>query len=106
MTRATSHPAPQPATPAPAVADSDGGSLRVTGLHKRYPTPAEPLVVLRGMSLEVRAGESLAIVGPSGSGKSTLLNILGTLDSPTDGRVDLGGIDPFALDAKDRKSVV
>jgi lipoprotein-releasing system ATP-binding protein len=71
--------------------------LRVVGLHKRYPTPAEPLVVLRDVSLSLRAGDSLAIIGPSGSGKSTLLNILGTLDRPTDGAVSLNGVDPFAL---------
>jgi lipoprotein-releasing system ATP-binding protein len=99
MTHAASQPTPQPATTSPAPADDAGGALRVTGLNKRYPTPAEPLVVLRGVSLELRAGESLAIVGPSGSGKSTLLNILGTLDSPTEGTVELAGVDPFSLDA-------
>ena len=75
--------------------------LKVTQLHKSYPTPAEPLVVLRGVSLEMRGGESLAIVGPSGSGKSTLLNILGTLDRPTDGSVWLDGVDPFTLGGKE-----
>jgi lipoprotein-releasing system ATP-binding protein len=75
--------------------------LRITGLHKIYPTPAEPLVVLRGVTLAMHAGKSLAIVGPSGSGKSTLLNILGTLDRPTDGKIMLGDIDPFALNATD-----
>ena len=73
------------------------GALRVAGVHKRYPTPAEPLVVLRGVSLEMARGESLAIVGPSGSGKSTLLNVIGTLDQPSEGTVALGGVDPFAL---------
>jgi lipoprotein-releasing system ATP-binding protein len=80
---------------------SDGGKLRVTSLHKRYPTPAEPLVVLRGVSLNLRPSESLAIVGPSGSGKSTLLNILGTLDSPSEGTVALAGILPFTLGPND-----
>jgi lipoprotein-releasing system ATP-binding protein len=83
-------------TVASSVASCDG-ALRVAGVHKRYPTPAEPLVVLRGVSLELRPGESLAIVGPSGSGKSTLLNIVGTLDRPSEGAVTLGGVDPFAL---------
>jgi ABC-type lipoprotein export system ATPase subunit len=53
--------------------------------------------VLAGISLTLRAGESLAIVGPSGSGKSTLLNIMGTLDRPTSGRVLLDGQDLAAL---------
>jgi lipoprotein-releasing system ATP-binding protein len=75
--------------------------LHITGLHKSYPTPAQPLVVLRGVTFAMYAGESLAIVGPSGSGKSTLLNILGTLDRPTDGKIKLCDIDPFALNATD-----
>ena len=71
--------------------------LVVSGLSKEYPTPGEPLVVLRDVALNLSAGDSLAIVGPSGSGKSTLLNILGTLDRPTKGTVRLGDTDPFAL---------
>ena len=85
----------------PAPATSPRG-LRVTDLYKEYPTPGEPLVVLRGVSLSLSPGESVAVVGPSGSGKSTLLNILGTLDRPTRGEVRLDGIvDPFALSAGD-----
>lgn len=71
--------------------------LVVQRLTKSYPTPAEPLVVLDGIDLQVSRGESLAVVGPSGSGKSTLLAILGALDEPTSGTVSLGGVDPFSL---------
>ncbi|MDA8745881.1 ABC transporter ATP-binding protein [Rubripirellula amarantea] len=72
--------------------------LSVENVTKEYPTPAAPLVVLRGVSMTLERGQSLAIVGPSGSGKSTLLAILGALDSPTSGNVRLGAVDPFALD--------
>jgi lipoprotein-releasing system ATP-binding protein len=71
--------------------------LVVDGVTKEYPTRAEPVVVLRGVSLRVSSGENLAILGPSGSGKSTLLYILGTLDRPTTGQVAFDGQDPFAL---------
>ena len=59
--------------------------------------PCEPLQVLRDVSLELTAGENLAILGPSGSGKSTLLYAIGTLDPPTHGTVTLCGQDPYAL---------
>jgi lipoprotein-releasing system ATP-binding protein len=72
--------------------------LIVADVTKSYPTRSEPLVVLRGVSLELSAGENLAILGPSGCGKSTLLHIVGTLDTPTSGRVTLEGQDPFAFD--------
>ena len=86
-----------PAPSAPADPGTPGQMLRVSDLHKAYPTPTDPLVVLRGVSLSMRPGESLAIVGPSGSGKSTLLNILGTLDRPTSGTVMLADVNPFTL---------
>lgn len=72
-----------------------------TNLSKSYPTPAEPLEVLRGVELSLSRGESLAVVGPSGSGKSTLLSILGTLDEPTAGSLSIDGADPFALGEAD-----
>ncbi len=72
--------------------------LVVENLTKSFPTRAGPLQVLRGISLRLAGGENLAVLGPSGSGKSTLLHILGTLDSPTSGKVTLGGHNPFELD--------
>lgn len=75
-------------------------STRLTAekISKDYPTRGGPLPVLRGVDLNLAAGEAAAIVGPSGCGKSTLLNILGTLESPTSGRLQIDGCDPFALD--------
>jgi lipoprotein-releasing system ATP-binding protein len=72
--------------------------LNVRDITKQFATRAEPLVVLRGVSLELSKGENLAVLGPSGCGKSTLLHIIGTLDRPTSGYVELEGDDPFALD--------
>ena len=72
-------------------------ALAVSDLHKDYPTPLGPLAILHGISLTVEPGQSLAIVGASGSGKSTFLQIVGTLDTPTKGKVALDGVDPFAL---------
>src|SRR5688500_15201368 len=71
--------------------------LLVENVTKEFPTRAEPLVVLRGASLSLSAGENLAILGPSGSGKSTLLYIIGTLDRATSGRVELRGQDVTKL---------
>jgi lipoprotein-releasing system ATP-binding protein len=71
--------------------------LLVENVVKDFPTRAEPLVVLRGASLTLSAGENLAILGPSGSGKSTLLYIIGTLDRATSGRVELQGKDITTL---------
>lgn len=72
--------------------------LIASNVIKEYPTRAEPLVVLRGVSLELSLGQNVAIVGPSGCGKSTLLHLLGTLDSPTSGKITLQGVNPFELD--------
>ena len=74
--------------------------LQLENISREFPSAenGEPLRVLRGLSLEIDPGESIAIVGPSGCGKSTLLNIIGTLDQPTTGKVMLDGQDLNTLD--------
>jgi predicted ABC-type transport system involved in lysophospholipase L1 biosynthesis ATPase subunit len=74
--------------------------LKLTDVTKRYEAAsgAGAVAVLDAVSFAVRPGQSVAIVGPSGSGKSTLLQILGTLDRPTSGRVELAGRDLATLD--------
>ena len=65
--------------------------IRVVGLGKSYETAAGLFPALKGVDLEVRPGEFIAIMGPSGSGKSTFMNLLGCLDTPTAGDYFLAG---------------
>src|SRR6188472_393013 len=71
--------------------------LTATHLSKTYPTPAGDLTVLRDVTLSLQPGESASVMGPSGSGKSTLLYILGGLEPPTTGTVEIDGRNPYAL---------
>jgi len=66
--------------------------VRVRGVHKKFVRGEEKLDVLQGLDLDVSEGEFLALMGPSGSGKSTLLNLIGGLDRPTSGTIEVGGV--------------
>lgn len=61
--------------------------ISARNIHKAYPQGADNLEILRGVSIDIKKGEAICIVGSSGAGKSTLLHILGTLDRPTDGEL-------------------
>jgi putative ABC transport system ATP-binding protein len=65
--------------------------LRAERVTKSFPAPTGSLEVLRGLDLEIEAGEFVAVTGVSGSGKSTLLSILAGLDRPTSGKIELDG---------------
>jgi len=73
------------------AAPADGVLVTVRNVHKEFRRGSERIDVLQGLSLEIPKGDFLALMGPSGSGKSTLLNLLGGLDRPTRGEIDIGG---------------
>jgi putative ABC transport system ATP-binding protein len=72
--------------------------IKLTNLGRRYQMGAETIHALRDISLTIDAGEYVAIMGPSGSGKSTLMNLLGCLDTPSDGTYELNGVHVDELD--------
>lgn len=66
--------------------------IKLTEINKIYRTDEIETVALENVNLEVKKGEFLSVMGPSGCGKSTLLNIVGLLDSPTNGKIEIAGI--------------
>jgi putative ABC transport system ATP-binding protein len=67
--------------------------VRARNVHKVFKRGSERIEVLQGLNIEIRKGEFLALMGPSGSGKTTLLNLIGGLDSPTEGTIEVAGVD-------------
>jgi putative ABC transport system ATP-binding protein len=69
----------------------DGALVRVVNVHKSFTRGSERIEILKGVNLNIPQGDFLALMGPSGSGKTTLLNLMGGLDTPTSGTVEVGG---------------
>ena len=71
--------------------------VRVQGVHKHFTRGGERIDVLNGVNLEIPKGDFLALMGPSGSGKTTLLNLIGGLDTPTGGAIEVNGVPVSSL---------
>jgi lipoprotein-releasing system ATP-binding protein len=83
-----------------AAAQTGSLLLRADGVDKSFSDAGREISVLRGLDLEVVAGEEIAIVGQSGVGKSTLLHVLGSLEAPSAGKILFEGQDLFAMDER------
>jgi putative ABC transport system ATP-binding protein len=79
--------------------------IEARGVTRRYDVGAEVVTALADVDLTVEAGEFVAVVGPSGSGKSTLLNVIGLLDTPTEGTVFVDGVDSGSLSDTERTAL-
>jgi putative ABC transport system ATP-binding protein len=71
--------------------------VRVRDVHKHFTRGSERIDVLKGVNVEIPKGDFLALMGPSGSGKTTLLNLIGGLDTPTGGSIDVNGVPVSSL---------
>jgi putative ABC transport system ATP-binding protein len=98
-------PASRTAAPASAGADPNAPLIAVRDLARVYQVGDVQVPALRGVTLEIRRGEFVAVRGPSGSGKSTFMNLLGCLDRPSGGRYLLAGEDVSTYDPDRRAQV-
>ncbi|MBM3773151.1 MAG: ABC transporter ATP-binding protein [Acidimicrobiia bacterium] len=78
---------------------TEGPLVKVRDVHKFYTRGAERVDVLKGVSIDIPEGDFLALMGPSGSGKTTLLNMLGGIDQPSQGLIEVGGVSIGTLGA-------
>src|SRR5262249_23573518 len=85
-------------TAVPAACQAPHRMIELREVSKTVTSGTEPLTILHQLTLQIPAGQFVAIVGPSGSGKSTLLGLIAGLDAPSSGRVIIGGVDITALD--------
>ncbi|AMP40287.1 ABC transporter ATP-binding protein [Ralstonia solanacearum] len=76
--------------------------IELRQVTRAFQVAGEPVMAVRGVDLQVRSGEVLAIVGPSGSGKSTMMNLIGLLDTPTSGQYRLAGVDTQTLSSQEK----
>ena len=98
----TPHPTKEPTTcsTSPRPWSTRPPAVAATAVTRRYGDGESAVDALRGVSLEVPAGQFTAVMGPSGSGKSTLMHLLAGLDRPTAGTVEIGGEDITAMNDK------
>ena len=83
------------------MGDGEQALVRLEGVSRRYEIAGGVVTALEDVSLEVGRGEFIVVLGPSGSGKTTLLNLIGALDSPTEGRISIAGQDITTASRRD-----